>query len=206
VKTILNVSLQIVANLAVLSEPFLPFSSKKLFDMLNINPLKWNNGGRTDILQAGHILNKPDFLFTPIEDQEVEAQVQKLLDTKKENESSQIEVTPAKPNIEYDDFAKLDIRVGTILEAERVPKTKKLIKLLVDTGIDKRTVVAGIGEFYEAENVIGNKVSILVNLAPKNLKGIESNGMILMAENQSGQLFFVNSGNENPVENGSGIK
>ncbi|MCF8296242.1 MAG: methionine--tRNA ligase [Saprospiraceae bacterium] len=206
VKTILNIALQISANLAVLGEPFLPFTSKKLFGMLAIEPLTWEHGGDEKLLKEGSQLNKPDFLFSKIEDEEIEFQVQKLQNTKEKNMQEEVTATPAKANIEYDDFAKLDIRVGTILEAEKVAKTKKLVKLLVDTGIDKRAVVAGIGEFYNAEDIIGKKVSILINLAPKNLKGIDSNGMILMAENQNGELLFVNPDEDKVVENGSTIK
>ncbi len=203
VKMILNVSLQIVANLAVLSEPFLPFSAEKLQNMIGISDLKWAEAGSDDLLKPGHQLNNPDFLFSRIEDSEVEKQVQKLLDTKKQNELA-APAKPAKEVIAYDDFMKMDIRTGTILEAEKVPKTKKLLKLKIDTGIDKRTVVSGIAEFYEPENIIGRKVSILVNLAPRQLKGIESQGMILMAEDKDGKLCFV-SPTEN-FSNGSEIK
>ena len=202
VRTILNISLQICANLSVIAWPFLPFSADRLSGMLNLNGLTWPDAGRTDLLGEGQVLNKPVLLFEPVDDQTIEKQVQKLLNTKKENQLSAASVTPAKENIQYDDFAKLDIRVGTILEAEKVPKTKKLLKLMIDTGIDKRTVVSGIAEDYTPEDIIGRKVSILVNLAPKTLKGIESNGMILMAENSEGKLCFVsptedfNSGSE----------
>ena len=206
VKTILNIALQISANLAVLGEPFLPFTSKKLFAMLAIEPLTWEHGGDEKLLVEGSQLNKPDFLFSKIEDKEIEFQVQKLQNTKEQNMQEEVQAAPAKENIEFDDFAKLDIRVGTILEAEKVAKTKKLVKLLVDTGLDKRTVVAGIGEFYKAEDIIGKKVSILINLAPKNLRGIDSNGMVLMAENQKGELLFVNPEEDKDVENGSAIK
>ncbi len=191
VQTILNVSLQICANLAILCEPFLPFTAKKLSDMLNLSGLTWKDGGNTSLLETGKQLNKAEYLFEKIEDAIIEAQVQKLLDTKKENAENEIKVKPAKENIGFDDFAKLDIRTGTIIEAEKVPKTKKLLKLKVDTGIDQRTVVSGIAEFYQAEKIIGQKVSILVNLAPKKLRGIDSNGMILMAEDKNGKLCFV---------------
>jgi methionyl-tRNA synthetase len=204
VKTILNISLQICANLSVLAEPFLPFSSKKLANMLNLEGLNWKDGGKLDLLSAGDQINKADYLFEKIEDGQIEAQVQKLLDTKKENLKNEVLVKPAKENIEYDDFAKLDIRVGTIIEAEKVPKTKKLLKLRIDTGIDQRTVVSGIAEFYEPEDILGRKVSILVNLAPKKLRGIDSNGMILMAENSQGELCFVSPTDE--FHSGSEIK
>jgi methionyl-tRNA synthetase len=203
VKQILNVSLQIVANLSVLSEPFLPFTSAKLQQMINIKDLKWEDGGRADLLKPGQKLNKPELLFERIEDKEIEAQVQKLLDTKKENEAD-APANPSKPTIEFDDFMKMDIRTGTILEAEKVAKTKKLLKLVVDTGIDKRTVVSGIAEYYKPEDIVGLKVSILVNLAPRKLRGIESQGMILMAEDKDGKLCFV--GPTEDVSNGSEIK
>jgi len=203
VKMILNVSLQIVANLSVLSEPFLPFSAHQLQEMIDLKGLVWKDAGKADLLKPGHQLNQPGFLFARIEDAEVDKQVQKLLDTKKAN----VEAAPAKPSkelIEFEDFMKMDIRTGTILEAEKVPKTKKLLKLKVDTGIDKRTVVSGIAEYYEPENIIGRKVSILVNLAPRKLKGIESQGMILMAEDKDGRLCFVSPTED--IKNGSEIK
>ena len=203
VKGILNVSLQIVANLSVLSEPFLPFTAHKLQKMIGIDGLNWNDAGRTDLLKAGNQLNKPELLFERIEDKTIEAQVQKLLDTKKENEMN-VAANPAKDTIEFDDFVKMDIRTGTILEAEKVAKTKKLLKLKVDTGIDQRTVVSGIAEYYNAEDIIGKKVSILVNLAPRKLRGIESQGMILMAEDADGKLCFVSPTED--VKDGSEVK
>ncbi|MCF8227961.1 MAG: methionine--tRNA ligase [Bacteroidales bacterium] len=189
VKTILNISLQICANLSVLSYPFLPFTADKLRKMLNIQSLQWNQAGSNELLSDGHALNKPEFLFERIDDNVVEAQVQKLLDTRKANE--EVKVSPAKETITFDDFIKMDIRTGTILEATKVPKTKKLLKLKVDTGIDQRTLVSGIAEHYKPEEIIGQKVSILVNLAPRKIKGIESQGMILMAENSEGKLCFI---------------
>jgi len=203
VETILNISLQIVANLAILSEPFLPFSAAKLTAMLNTDTLKWDDAGNGDLLAAGHQLEKPAFLFEKIEDTEVEKQVQKLLDTKKLNEVN-APTNPAKDEISYDDFVKMDIRVGTILKAEKVPKTKKLLKLIIDTGIDQRTVVSGIAEHYAPEDIIGKQVSVLVNLAPRKLRGIESQGMILMAEDKDGSLRFVSPTKQ--VNNGSEVK
>ena len=204
VKTILNVSLQICANLAVLSEPFLPFTSKKLIEMLALGKLNWDDAGKSDLLSSGHQLNKPEFLFEKIEDAQIEAQVQKLLDTKTENEENNVKVSPQKDDISFDDFVKMDIRTATIIEAEKIPKTKKLIKILVDTGIDTRTIVSGIAEYYKAEEIIGQKVSVLVNLAPRKLKGIESQGMILMAENSKGELCFVEPSED--FNNGSEVK
>ncbi len=204
VQTIMNISLQICANLAIVSEPFLPFTAKKLTAMLKLDTMKWNKAGATDLLQAGHVINDATFLFEKIEDAAIEAQVNKLLETKKTNEAENAEAKPAKENINFEAFTGMDIRTGTIVEAEKVAKTKKLLKLKVDTGIDKRTVVSGIAEYYKPEEIIGKKVSILVNLEPKKLKGIESQGMILMAENYDGELCFVSP--EKEVNNGSEIK
>ncbi len=204
VKTVLNISLQITANLTICLQPFLPFSMNKLRGFLNLGKLDWEKLGDTNLLAAGHQLNTPELLFEKIEDDVIEAQVQKLLNTKKANELAQAKAAPAKPYIEYDDFGKMDIRVGTILEAEKVAKTKKLLKLVIDTGIDKRTVVSGIAEYYEPEALIGKQVSILVNLAPKNLKGIESQGMILCAENADGSLSIVSP--DQKVKNGAEVK
>ncbi len=203
VATILNISLQIVANLSVVAEPFLPFTARKLTAMLNIPSLKWNDAGRDDILKAGDILNDPGFLFQKIEDRDVEKQVKKLLDTKKENETA-AGINPPKDEITYDDFVKLDIRTGTVTGAEKVPKTKKLLKLTIDTGIDKRTVVSGIAEHYSPDEIVGKQVSVLINLAPRKLRGIVSQGMILMAEDSKGNLVFVAP--EKSVDNGSEIK
>ncbi|HVA99168.1 MAG TPA: methionine--tRNA ligase [Bacteroidia bacterium] len=207
VRTIMNLSLQITANLAVLMEPFLPFSAKKLATMLNLNQdLKWNDASRTDLLLAGHKINEAALLYEKMEESVVEAQVQKLAESKRMNESlKSADITAAKTNITYDDFSKMDIRIGTILEAERVPKTDKLLKLLIDTGIDKRTVVSGIAAFYEPEKIIGQQVSMLVNLEPRKIKGIESQGMILMAENTKGELSFVVP-TKPEIENGSIVK
>jgi methionyl-tRNA synthetase len=191
VKTILNTALQITANLTIVFEPFLPFSTQKLRGFMNIEKFDWQDLGRTDLVAAGHLINSPELLFEKIEDEAIQAQVDKLMATKKVNELEQAMVNPAKDNIEYEDFAKLDIRIGTIVAAEKVAKTKKLLKLTIDTGIDRRTVVSGIAEYFDPEKIIGQQVSILVNLAPKILKGIESQGMILMAEHSDGSLVFV---------------
>lgn len=203
VKQILNVSLQIVANLSILSEPFLPFSSAKLQKMINLKGLKWKDAGKANLLKAGQKLNKPDYLFEKIEDKAIEEQIQKLANIKEENEAD-LPAIPSKPTIDFDDFVKMDIRTGTILEAEKVAKTKKLLKLTVDTGIDERTVVSGIAEHYKPEDIIGKKVSILINLAPRKLRGIESQGMILMAEDNKGKLCFVSPTED--VNNGSEVK
>ena len=191
VKTIMNIALQIVGNLTILGDVFLPFSMEKLRNMINLEKKSWDKSGDIDLIPAGHEINKATLLFEQLEDKVIEAQVQKLLDTKKANEAANHVATPQKETITFDDFSKMDIRTGTILEAEKVAKTKKLMKLKVDTGIDQRTVVSGIAEYYNAEDIIGKQVSILVNLAPRKLRGIESQGMILMAENADGKLVFV---------------
>ena len=196
VKTILNISLQICANLAILSEPYLPFTAIRLTAMLNMETLHWNDAGNPELLPAGQQLNKPEYLFERIDDKMIEAQVQKLLDTKKANEMNEQSVEPAKETIDYDTFTKIDIRIGTILEAEKVPKTQKLLKLKVDTGVDVRTVVSGIAEYYKPEDIIGKRACFLVNLAPRKLRGIESNGMVLMAENTDGKLTFISPEDE----------
>lgn len=204
VKTVMNICLQITANLTIILEPFLPFSMNKLRSFINFEKLDWSELGRTDLLAAGHQTNKPELLFEKIEDSVIEAQVQKLLDTKKANEAAEAVAKPVKENCSFDDFMKMDIRTGTILEAEIVPKTKKLLKLKIDTGIDKRTVVSGIAEYYKPENILGKQVSILVNLEPRKIRGIESQGMILMAEDTDGTLKFVSP--ESKVKNGSEVK
>jgi len=203
VKTILNISLQITANLSTLIEPFLPFTAQKLRGFLNMAKLEWENIGK-NVLPEGHQINKASLLFEKIEDSTIKAQIDKLLETKAANQAENKKVLPAKENINFDDFMKLDIRVGNILEAEKVPKTKKLLKLLVDTGIDQRTIVSGIAEYYKPEEIIGKQVSILVNLEAKKLKGIESQGMILMAEDADGKLSFVSP--DQAIKPGSEIR
>ena len=202
--TVLNISLQICANLAVLSAPFMPIVAAKLSDMLNMKQFAWFEAGACDMRAEGAAIKQPTLLFEQIDDKQIELQIQKLQAAKKENELNQASVAPQSEDISYDDFSKMDIRVGTILEAEKVAKTKKLLKLTVDTGIDKRTIVSGIAEYYKPEEIIGRQVSVLVNLAPKNLKGIESRGMILMAENLDGSLSFVSP--DKLLKNGSVVK
>jgi methionyl-tRNA synthetase len=204
VKTVMNICLQITANLTIILEPFLPFSMNKLRGFINFEKLDWSELGRTDLLPAGHQTNQPELLFEKIEDSVIEAQVQKLLDTKKANDAAEAVAKPAKENCTFDDFMKMDIRTGTILEAQIVPKTKKLLQLKIDTGIDKRTVVSGIAEYYKPEDIIGKQVSILVNLEPRKIRGIESQGMILMAEDADGTLKFVSP--EGRVKNGSEVR
>ena len=196
VGTILNLSLQVCAELSVVAAPFLPFSATKIRQTLNLPEFNWADAKKLNWLTTGGIINKPELLFEKIEDEAISAQVQKLQSTKEANSAAQakVPVKPAKPVIQYEDFTRMDIRSGTILEAERVPKTDKLMKLKVDTGIDQRTIVSGIAHFFSAEEIIGKKVCVLVNLAPRKLKGIDSQGMILMAENPDGTLFFITPG------------
>ena len=204
VETILAISLQIAANLAILSEPFLPFTSKSLFEQLNLSASNWNAAGAANIINAGHQLGDPSLLFAKIEDEQMDAQLAKLAASKKTNEQATHQMEAQKPLITFEDFSKNDIRVGTIIAAERVPKTKNLLKMTIDTGIDQRTVVSGIAAFYEPENILGQQVSILVNLAPRAIKGINSEGMILMAENADGSLAFVAP--TQTISNGGSVK
>jgi len=204
VKTIMNISLQITANLTIVFEPFLPFSMEKLCGWINLRGMKWNNAGSSDLLEPGHLINKPELLFDKIEDQEINTQIEKLLLTKRANEAAEARVAPAKAPVTFDDFSRMDIRTATILEAEKVPKTTKLLKLKIDTGLDIRTIVSGIAEHYEPEKIIGKQISIIANLEPRKIKGIESQGMILMAEDKDGKLVMVTPSEK--VSNGSTIK
>ena len=191
VKTIIYISLQLTANLAITFEPFLPFSSEKLRKMLNMESFEWNRLGRTDLLQAGHRLAKPELLFEKIEDDVIEAQVQKLLDTKKANEEANYKAKPIRENIAFEDFQKLDIRVGTVLECTKVPKADKLLCFKIADGLENRTIVSGISKFYKPEELVGKQVCFIANLAPRKLKGIESQGMILSALNYDESLSVI---------------
>jgi len=192
-KTVMNVALQIASALAVLCEPFLPFTSNKLKGILDSNINSWEDISTKNVLiEASHKINKGELLFSKIEDGQIQIQLDKLEASKKANEAANKIVEPQKEEIAFDDFTKLDIRVGTIIEAEKMPKTKKLLVLKVDTGFDTRTIVSGIAESFKPEEVIGKKVTVLVNLAPRKLRGVESQGMILMTEDESGNLVFVN--------------
>jgi methionyl-tRNA synthetase len=204
VGTILNLSLQIAANLAIAFEPFLPFSSEKLRNMLGMEDFKWENLGRIDLLATGNQTAQPELLFEKIEDEAIEAQIQKLLNTKKANEAKEHKAEPAKADIDFEQFAKMDIRIAKVLEAELVPKTSKLMKLKVDTGFDQRTIVSGIAEHFKPEEVVGRQVCVLVNLEARKLRGIESQGMILMAEDADHKLVFVQPGEV--VANGSSVR
>ncbi len=196
VKAIMNISLQISANLTSLISPFLPNTSQKISQFLNINPVPWARIGSYDLLPSGHVINKTELLFEKIEADMVDRQLDKLKQIKQQNSSKNTPVNPQKETISYEDFLKMDIRTGTILEAEKVPKTQKLMRLTIDTGIDKRVVVSGIAEFFDPEKIIGKQVSILINLEPRKIRGIESQGMILMAENEDGTLHFIGPGEE----------
>ena len=186
-KTIMNIALQIAANLSLVSEPFMPFSAHKLAGMLVLDQLSWKDAGSDALLEEGSKIEGAQLLFRKIEDSEIEAQLKKLETSKVENKMVNLQ----KENVSFEAFCSMDIRVGTIIAAEKVKKTNKLLKLTVDTGIDIRTVVSGIAAYYQPEDILGMQVSVLVNLAPRNIKGIESQGMVLMAEDKDGTLKFV---------------
>ena len=189
VETILNISLQLVANLAIAFEPFLPFSSEKLRKMINMPNFEWTQLGSTDLLKAGDQLGEPELLFEKIEDEVVEAQLKKLADTKKANEEASYHAAPVKPEVSFDDFEKLDIRVGHIINCEKVKKSKKLLKFAIDDGSGvERTILSGIAAYYEPEQLIGKDVLFVANFAPRKMMGIESQGMILSAVNFDGNL------------------
>ena len=204
-QTIMYVALQIASALATLSEPFLPFTSAKLKQILNVTSsaveMSWSDISTKDVLlPANHKIGQSELLFNKIEDKDIQIQLDKLEASKKANEAANKKVEPQKDTITFDDFTKLDLRVGTIIEAEKMPKAKKLLVLKVDTGMDVRTIVSGIAESFTAEEVVGKQVTVLVNLAPRALRGVESEGMILMTENAEGDLVFVNP--DTTVKNG----
>ena len=193
VKTILNIALQITANIAIAIEPFMPFSAEKILKMLSVEKFGWEQLGSMELIAAGHTIGEAQLLFEKIEDDAIQAQLDKLEASRRaklEAEAAQ-NVTEQKAEVSFDDFQKMDIRVSTILAAEKVAKTKKLLKLSIDTGIDKRTIVSGIAEYYTPEQLVGRQVLVLANLAPREIKGIESRGMILMAEDALGRLVLV---------------
>ena len=191
VGTILHVALQVAANLAIIGEPFLPFTSKKLQEMLKLDKFTWKEAGSSILLKEGHALGEGKLLFEKIEDDTIQRQIKKLMDTKEKVEHTAQPVNPAKAEITFDDFSKMDIRIGTIVEAEKVEKSKKLLKLKVNTGIDVRTVMSGIAEHFSPEQIVGKQVTLLVNLAPRKIMGVESQGMILMAEDKNGALKLL---------------
>ena len=193
VKTILNIALQITANTAIAIEPFMPFSAEKMLKMLAVDKFSWEQLGSMELMAAGHTIGEAQLLFEKIEDDVIQAQLDKLEASRKAKLAAEAaqNVTEQKAEVTFDDFQKMDIRVSTILEAEKVAKTKKLLKLTIDTGIDKRTIVSGIAEYYTPEQLVGRQVLVLANLAPREIKGIESRGMILMAEDALGRLVLV---------------
>ncbi|MFJ1425443.1 methionine--tRNA ligase [Capnocytophaga canimorsus] len=207
VKTIMYVALQIATELALLSEPFLPFTSEKLKKILCFSALKnnivWGDTSK-ELLPTGHTIGQAELLFVKIEDEAIEKQLNKLESTKKANEQASKTLSPQKETITFDDFAKMDIRIGTILEAQKMPKANKLLILKVDTGIDIRTIVSGIAESYSPEEIIGKRVTILANLAPRTLRGVESEGMILMTTSPEGKHIFINP-DISEIENGSPV-
>ena len=191
VQTILNIALQLVANLGIAFEPFLPFSSKKLREMLNLESFEWANLGRIDHLPAGHALGEAQLLFEKIEDDAIDAQIARLERIKKENEVNSFTPAPVAPTVAFDDFMKLDIRVGKVLECEKVPKADKLLKFKIDDGMGGRTIVSGIAKYYQPEDLVGKEVCFIANFEPRKLKGVESQGMILSAENADGRLIVI---------------
>ncbi|MBT6513144.1 MAG: methionine--tRNA ligase [Crocinitomicaceae bacterium] len=199
VKTVMNIAIQITANLAIAFDPFLPFSTARLREMMNLKKFEWNDFGRDDLVRENHQLGKSEVLFPKIEDAAIQKQIDKLLATKQISSK----FPPMKKEIQFEEFTKMDVRVATITEAESHPNADKLLVLKVDTGIDERTIVSGIAEQYKPEEVIGKKVSVLLNLAPRKIRGISSQGMILMAEND-GKLTFITP--ENEIESGAKIK
>ncbi|MEO6537823.1 MAG: methionine--tRNA ligase subunit beta, partial [Ferruginibacter sp.] len=213
----LHICLQLTANLAIFINPFLPDTAKKLCYMMKVvgKMLDWENAGSPKLLSIGYSLRAPELLFRKIEDQEIIEQVEKLktkssqlketakMEEEKKN-STEVSVPPVKKDtIQFDDFAKIELKVGTIVSAEKVEKADKLLKLEIDLGIEKRTIVSGIAQHFEAANIIGKQVTVVTNLAPRKMRGIESNGMILMAEDEGGKLKFVNP--DDMVKNGSGV-
>jgi methionyl-tRNA synthetase len=204
VRTILYISLQITANLAILLEPFLPFSMDKLRGWLDITDLHWDAAGRSDLLTPGHKVSSGELMFSKVENEAIERQIKKLLDTRRVNEGNTGAVIAQKDDVTFEEFNRMDIRTATILEADKVPKTTKLIRLKVDTGIDVRTIVSGIAEHFTTEELPGKTISVIVNLAPRTIRGIESKGMVLLAEDENGKLVFVAP--EEKLKNGSPVK
>ncbi len=204
VATIMNMALQITANLAIAFEPFLPFSSKKLRGMLNMPEVDWSKLGGIDILAAGSKVEKPELLFEKIEDSVVEAQIEKLHRTREENAIKNFKPVPVAANIAYDDFAKIDIRVGKVVECKKVPKADKLLQFKIDDGMGGRTIVSGIAKYYAPEDLIGKEVCFVANLEPRKLKGVESQGMILSAEDADGRLVVI--GPQGEVKPGCQVK
>lgn len=208
----MHLSLQLTANINILINPFLPHTAGKMLHMMKVVPkmLEWQNAGSLNLLRVGYSLRPPELLFRKIEEEEITAQIQKLQTQSKPMNTTPVTKTttpaykPLKPEIVYDDFAKLDCRVGTIIAAEKVAKTDKLLQLTVDMGFETRTIVSGIAEHFNPESIVGKQVTVIANLAPRKMRGIESNGMILMAEDSKGKLHFINP--EEDTENGSEVR
>jgi len=219
----LHICLQLCANLAIFINPFLPFTAQKMIHMMKVmeRMLEWENGGKLKLLSTGYSLRAPELLFRKIEDMEVSAQIEKLnkglaesagssplqRNNKKENvqmEENKPEISKLKPEIVIDDFAKIDLKVGTILSAEKIEKADKLLKLEIDLGFEKRTILSGIAQHFSPQEITGKQVVVVANLAPRKMRGIESNGMILMAEDKEGKLYFVKP--ESVIENGSEVR
>lgn len=203
VATILNLALQLTANLSVAFAPFLPFSSKKLSDMLAMQPRKWDSLGNMEMLEEGHLLNKAELLFDKIEDAAIEAQIKKLQDTKKQNEINEKHAEPVKELVDIEQFGKLDIRVGTVLECAKVPKSDKLLQFKIDDGMGGRTIVSGIAAYYKPEDLVGKQVCFVANLPVRKLRGVESNGMIISAQDADGSYIVISPSRK--VANGSRI-
>ncbi len=203
VATILNLALQLTANLSVAFAPFLPFSSKKLSDMLAMQPRKWDSLGNMEMLEEGHLLNKAELLFEKIEDAAIEAQIKKLQDTKKQNEINEKHAEPVKELVDIEQFGKLDIRVGTVLECAKVPKSDKLLQFKIDDGMGGRTIVSGIAAYYKPEDLVGKQVCFVANLPVRKLRGVESNGMIISAQDADGSYIVISPSRK--VANGSQI-
>ena len=190
--TVLNLALQICANLAIVCAPFIPFTADKMHRMLNLQALGWRDAGRADLLAEGTQLEQPELLFEKIEDAAIEAQVNRLLETKRQNELNAWQPAAIKPTVAFDDFSKVDIRVGTVLECSKVPKADKLLQFKIDDGMGGRTIVSGIAKYYpEPEKLVGMQVCFIANFAPRKLKGVESQGMILSAEDKDGRLVLI---------------
>ena len=204
VKTIMNISLQLAANLAIAFEPFLPFSSKKLREMLNMPNFNWDDLGSTSLVEEGHQLAKAELLFEKIEDAAIDAQVARLETIKKENKAREAKPEPQKPVVGFESFEKIDLRVGTVEECVKVEKSDKLLKLTINDGNTKRTIVSGIAKHYKPEELVGKQVCFIANLAPRKLRGIESQGMILCSENANGELAFVTV--DRKTNNGACVK
>lgn len=203
--TILNISLQLCADLAIAFEPFTPFATARLRKMLGIE-LGWDMLGGSSIIPEGHMIGEAELLFTKIEDEQIQAQLDRLEKIRAEREAAEKaeaakQVIPQKEECSFEDFEKMDIRTATVLEAERVPKTDKLLKLTIDTGIDKRVIVSGIAEYYSPEDMVGKQICILANLKPRTIRGIESHGMILMAKQGDGKMRFITP--QDAVANGA---